>query len=317
MSADERRDRVSHVISVLTVLRRWRPFSGGFADFSRNVSVEGNLRSPQDIESAIRFYLLHTFTLLIFGFTPFLKVIGYMPMEFPMLGRWGDIGFYLLRVGLYIYVALRWMPSFVTRLLSRNVPFIYATFIFFVPLLVANFVLFHSLMPRGLTFWQEAQRLLMIIGFSFFCHLIVMKIVHSGVVPRLGHDPSLVPYFKPVPRPLAAAPSAVLIDPSLSGEVISLHAQNQYVLVRTDQGETLVRVTLRAAIAALPASSGVQIHRSWWISASEIARATFDRAALTLKVEGETTYPVGKTHADSVASRASRQVEAAFSHQKP
>lgn len=258
-------------------------------------AIESTLFFGTDAAPAMRSYMLHPFTLVVFGLTPFLKLIGYMPMEFPMLTLWGDIGFYILRCALYVYIAVKFMPIVIPKLMSRNIPFALATLLFFLAFLIPNYIFFHAVLPRGFTIWQEGIKLLAIIGFTAICHLIVMRIVETDVVRLLGREPKLIPYYFPITAISSAVPYASLIDSAFTGTVISLRAQNQYVLVHTDAGEKLVRMTLRTAIDLFPEGCGQQIHRSWWLCTGEIMRSTYDPAALQLETSEGRVYPVGKT----------------------
>lgn len=272
-------------------------------------AIESTLFFGQDAAPAFRSYLLHPFALMLFGLAPFLKIVGYMPMEFPIMTLWGDVAFYIMRTAIFLFLAVKFMPVVVPKLIARNVPFAVATFLFFMAFLIPNYIILHLAMPRGLTFWQEACRLFAIIAFSAFCHMIIMRIVEGDVLSLLGRETKLIPYYLPIKAVSSVAPHASLIDASLSGEVISLRAQNQYVLVQSDSGEKLVRMTLRAAIDIFPGECGQQVHRSWWLSMVEILRSTYDPSALQLETPEGRVYPVGKTYAPSVEKLLGRATD--------
>lgn len=273
------------------------PFSKPYPHIAQNLSDRA------DTATAIRNYLLHPVTLLLFAFAPVLKLLHYMPLEFPMLGLWGDVAFYTLRSALYILLSLRFMPDFVPWLMARNVPFFYATLLFFILLATVNFVVFHSLMPRGLGPGEEALRLLRILLFTTFAHVIIMLMVRPIVQPKLGKAPELVPFYWPVPESRAQLPLAALIDGGLKGMTLSLQAQNQYVLVTTELDSHLVRMPLKRAIECLPPDSGMQVHRSWWISRTVLAAGRYDPALPAIFAQDERTqFPVGKTFVPAVSA---------------
>ncbi len=105
----------------------------------------------------------------------------------------------------------------------------------------------------------------------------------------------------------------MLLDDGLYGDVLAMNAQNQYVAVyRVDGAEPeLLRITLSAAMARLPANSGIQVHRSWWVSQRALLDAQFDPKALLIKNEKASSHmlrsiPVGKTFADKLQAHFNR-----------
>lgn len=270
--------------------------------------IVANLNDQPLIAGAIAGYILHPVTLMYMLLAPVLKLLRYMPLEFPVLGLWGDIAFYLLRMAVYVFLTLRFMPRVVPWLMGRNVPFFWATFLFWLGLLVVNYGVFHTVIPSGNGLWVELERFVRIVFFSLFGHLILMLIIQPQVMPELGRVPDLVPYFWPVSAIQRQVPHGGLISAELQGEVRALKAQNQYVLVMTDRGSHLVRMTLRNAIERLPTGSGEQIHRSWWVSNAELATARLDPDDAAFIAGPDRIYPVGKTYeADIMARRGMRR----------
>lgn len=60
----------------------------------------------------------------------------------------------------------------------------------------------------------------------------------------------------------------------LSGELVSMSSELHYLRVTCTDGEVLFLYNLRDAINELPADSGVQIHRSHWVSRAHLRRVT-------------------------------------------
>ncbi len=271
--------------------------------FTVNTSIADNLHDRATIAAAIRGYLIHPVAMMFMVLAPFLKLLRYMPLEFAVMGIVGDTLFYALRMVAYVVLSMRFMPVVVPWLLVRNVPFYWATFLFWLALLTVNYGLFHAIIPSGNSFWVETERFVRIVIFSLFAHVVIMLSVQQSVVSAIGRVPQLVPFFWPVTRSLQLRPHAGLISGELTGQVRALKAQNQYVLVMTDQGSHLVRMTLRNAIDCLPPDSGVQIHRSWWVSQAELLQSHYDPEAAVFRAGQDRTYPVGKTYAAEQAFR--------------
>ncbi len=258
--------------------------------------IAQSLRLPAQFAAGVRWYLLHPISVLVFALPPFLKLLHFMPMEFPPLGLLGDIVFYALRIGLYLALAWRFMPPVTAWLVARNIPFAWASFAFFLVLLVLNYTVFHVLMPRGLGFWAEALRLARNAAFSLFLHLILMVVMRQELVARLSLVPAMLPFFGVVRRTVRDKALAQMLAPNLSGDLRAIKAQNQYVEVFTAHGSHL----LRGAIARLPAQSGLQVHRSWWLAQDELAQAIYVEASGELVVDFARFYPVGDRYAEAL-----------------
>lgn len=55
-----------------------------------------------------------------------------------------------------------------------------------------------------------------------------------------------------------------------SSRLIAIEAQDHYLRVVTDRGEATVHMRLADAVGALEDIDGLQVHRSWWVSASAV-----------------------------------------------
>jgi LytTr DNA-binding domain len=76
--------------------------------------------------------------------------------------------------------------------------------------------------------------------------------------------------------------------------ILALSAEDHYVRVRTDRGETLILMNLAVAIAALGENAGVRIHRSHWISLP-LAEAALPRGSRHgVCVDNNTVLPVSR-----------------------
>lgn len=265
--------------------------------------LDRNVADIDGLRYAIRRYLTHPAVLLAFALAPVMKVLGYMPLEYPALGVTGDIVAYTLRMAIYIMIAIRFEPVVLQWAIRRNLPFLWTGLAFFTVFLVAQFLLLHGIFnPRG-TPGLDLDRLALIFGFSVFLTAKLGFIVEREVRPLLGRDPNLVPFFWAVPRHKLTEVPAALIDDGLGGRIRSLQAQNQYVRVTSDQGSNLLRMSLTQAIAKLPPDSGCQVHRSWWVSHAELRDARFiPEDGILLAADGQ-SYPVGRTYQADVTRR--------------
>lgn len=99
----------------------------------------------------------------------------------------------------------------------------------------------------------------------------------------------------PAPQhPLPAAEPAFLakVRPALRGRVIAINAELHYVRVFTDRGEDLIHYRFRDAVADMEAMGGLQVHRSWCVSAEDIVL----RRAQSVELQGGLSVPVGRVY---------------------
>lgn len=264
----------------------------------------------------MRAYILHPVTLLVL-FVPLMqRQFGMYPPEFPHLGLFWDSVFYTAKMLFFIAMVIVLQPYVQRWFLTRNLPFSIATFLFFGFFLIGNFIVFHltllSVPTEG--FDILSLRIYRQFGFSIFVHFIVCMAIEGRVRHLLGADPRLVPFFVPVPKALLHSPAATMLAGDMSGAITAMNAQNQYVAVyRAGAGDAeLLRMSLSAAIARLPAGSGVQVHRSWWVAQRALLDARFDQAAMQIILADQAgqparKIPVSKTYLPAVRAQFGAQ----------
>ena len=106
---------------------------------------------------------------------------------------------------------------------------------------------------------------------------------------------------KPPPAPTAKPPRILQrLDIHKRGALISLSVQDHYVDVVTTKGTGLLLLRLSDAIAETEPTAGLQVHRSHWVAADQIARAqrSGDKAILTM-TDGR-DIPVSRTYLKTV-----------------
>ncbi|MFD9900335.1 LytTR family DNA-binding domain-containing protein [Mesorhizobium sp. NPDC059025] len=77
--------------------------------------------------------------------------------------------------------------------------------------------------------------------------------------------------------------------------ILALSAEDHYVRVRTDRGETLILMNLAAAIAALGEEAGVRVHRSHWVSRQLVEKASVRGCRCGVRVDDDTILPVSRS----------------------
>lgn len=77
----------------------------------------------------------------------------------------------------------------------------------------------------------------------------------------------------------------------------TVRADDHYLLVHTDQGCAHIHMRMADALAALAGTSGVRVHRSWWVSTEVIVSARWAHGRGTLALHGGRLVPVSRTYA--------------------
>jgi len=114
----------------------------------------------------------------------------------------------------------------------------------------------------------------------------------------LGDSPCLVPVWS-MPTSLGV-PLMLKLPADRRGTLRRIHAANQYVEVITDRGTTLLRMSLRDAVAGVPAHTGWLCHRSLWISRDEIVAAAYVRGQPQIIDRAGQSWPISRSMAPHI-----------------
>ncbi|TWT03055.1 LytTR family DNA-binding domain-containing protein [Reyranella sp. CPCC 100927] len=90
------------------------------------------------------------------------------------------------------------------------------------------------------------------------------------------------------------------LPPELGRDLLALEMEDHYARVHTALGSTLILLRLRDAVAELGESSGLQVHRSWWVAHGAVAQADREAGKLALVLRNGVRVPVSKTYRDAV-----------------
>jgi len=118
--------------------------------------------------------------------------------------------------------------------------------------------------------------------------------------------PAKVTHAAPVSAaPDAATPARPRFDARLpahlrGAEIFAVSAEDHYLRVHTDRGQTLILMRLADALAELEGVEGAQTHRSWWVARDAILDARRGEGRATLSLKGGVEAPVSRTHARSL-----------------
>ncbi len=85
--------------------------------------------------------------------------------------------------------------------------------------------------------------------------------------------------------------------PTLTGAtLLALSAEDHYLRIHTDRGQALVLLRLRDALDTLDATTGLQVHRSFWVAKAATPKASRRGQSWQLELPGGVTIPVSRTH---------------------
>ena len=278
--------------------------------FRKCDALAANLHTTAHIRRAFVGIYLHPLYLAVLFWPILLRTTGMFKQEVPSLTQAQDNLYYVIRISLFLVAVFTYCPAFLRWTTARNIPVFAATFVFFgfhsfLSALFGHFVFAH---PTTLT-----DTLLLFarhMVYALLVHTLALLYYESRFRAAIGLDTKLVPFMRPLAKARLQDVSAAFLDPDLSGPILFLQAQNQYVRVGLSEKTPLVRMTFSEAMAKLPPSAGIKVHRSWWVSVAASTGMQLDRRAEELVMEDGTRVPVSKTKIDEVASWL-RQLDAA------
>lgn len=86
-----------------------------------------------------------------------------------------------------------------------------------------------------------------------------------------------------------------LLPVRLGRDVLCLQMEDHYVRVHTRVGSDLILMRLSDAVAAMGATPGLQVHRSWWVARSAIDSVARDGRNLRLNLLNGLRVPVARS----------------------
>ena len=97
------------------------------------------------------------------------------------------------------------------------------------------------------------------------------------------------------PGTSAEATLRARLPPHLDAVIIALKAEDHYVRVYTEKGDTLVHYRFRDAVQDLRGVDGLQVHRSYWVRRSAITRRSVKANNHVLQVGNDLSIPISRS----------------------
>lgn len=120
-------------------------------------------------------------------------------------------------------------------------------------------------------------------------------IVASGVVLEL-------------PPAIISRGSLKRMPKGLYGQVRLLHADDHYIHVHTNSGRGMIKYRFADAIAELGTETGLQVHKSWWISYSAVAALERQGGRYVVRLDGGEAIPVARSYVAAVKRKLSERM---------
>lgn len=253
--------------------------------------MRDNFRSRDSFLQAGRDYLMHPITLYTYVLPLTLLFVGLIKPEYPNLGL-PEYASHMLTTA---KVAVFWLFSWVSlgalawRLMPRGVPFIAIPVGLWLVAVLGSQALSLLVVPDFQWSWLRLMRQTVL---TLPATLIAVYAAAPMLRDRLGEMPEIVPIWSMNVK--VRVPLLLKLPADRRGRLRRIHAANQYVEVVTEQGTALLRMTLRDAVALVPADKGWLCHRSLWIRRDEVTSLTYIRGQPQVTDRDGQIWPISR-----------------------
>lgn len=253
--------------------------------------VRDNFRSKDHFVRAGRAYNTHPVTLYTYVLPLMMLFVGLMKPEYPDLDVPVFVGHMLTTVKVLVFWLLSWtsLGALAWWLMPRGVPFVVIPSGLWLVAVLGSQALSVLLVPDFQWSWL---RLLRQATLTLPATLVAVYAAGPLLRERLGDIPELVPIW--TFNVLVRVPLLLKLPIDRRGRLRRIHAANQYVEVVTEQGTTLLRMTLRDAVALVPEDKGWWCHRSLWIRRDEVVSLTYLRGQPQITDRDGQVWPISR-----------------------
>lgn len=122
------------------------------------------------------------------------------------------------------------------------------------------------------------------------------RVAAASALP-VAAAPAVLQRAEPAPVPLDRTEAPPILDRlpvHRRGRLWALEMEDHYVRVHTDQGQHMLLMRMRDAVAEVGAVEGEQVHRSWWVARSAVEGQAGQGRAVRLKLAGGLEAPVAR-----------------------
>lgn len=146
----------------------------------------------------------------------------------------------------------------------------------------------------------------LVMGTFELIHHVVWTNAQHRAIDDAGQaaPPSPQPTQIVTPALAALPPLARRLPFALQGPILCLEMEDHYVRVHTTRGSSLLLMRLSDAVAELAPSSGLQVHRSWWIATEALAELEKSSRSMRAHLTNGVIVPVSRPYVRAVQDLA-------------
>ncbi len=214
-------------------------------------------------------------------------------LEFPARLATNVLATLVFCVATYFFLprALHWG-------LRWNMPWLWIELIFYIPVsLIVAAGLVGFLHPTPSLYWLLIYFLLIMLN-VFLAVTLTMLIFKEALLSKFSTKPAYFPLW--VPSAPKDCGLCSMLPQDKHGDIHTIVAENQNILVTTDKGETRLRLSLTEAESLLPADTGLRVHRSHWIAQDRIQGFYYDNGNPRLVDKAGNQIPVSRAKVPDV-----------------
>lgn len=253
--------------------------------------VRDNFRDRDQFLRAGRDYVTHPVTLYTYALPLTMLFVGLMKPEYPDMDVPIYVGHLITTAKVVVFWLISWtsLGALAWWLMPRGVPFVAVPIGLWLIAVAGSQALSPLVIPDFQWSWLRLMRQIVL---TLPATVIAVYAAAPMLRDRLGSMPELVPIWTFNVR--VRVPLLLKLPADRRGRLRRIHAANQYVEVVTEQGTTLLRMTLRDAVALVPEDKGWWCHRSLWIRRDEVISLTYLRGQPQITDRDGQTWPISR-----------------------
>ncbi|NUB45624.1 LytTR family transcriptional regulator [Fertoebacter nigrum] len=259
--------------------------------------VRNNFRPRADFVQAARAYNTHPVLLYSYLLPLTMLFTGIMKPEYPDLQAPALVGHLLTTIKVAMFWAFSWgtLGHVAWFVMQRGLPFFVAPVGLWMVAVTLSQVISLFVVPD---FTWSGPRIFRQATLTLPGTFVAVYACAPMLRERLGHLPELVPIWRV--QVTLKVPLLLKLPADRRGRLRRMHSANQYIEVVTEKGTTLLRMTLRDAVAMVPEAMGWQCHRSLWIRRDEVVALSYRQGQAQITDLDGQVWPVSRASAPEI-----------------
>ncbi|MEM9967078.1 MAG: LytTR family DNA-binding domain-containing protein [Pseudomonadota bacterium] len=200
--------------------------------------------------------------------------------------------FSYVNLGLFLLVSYAAIARVLLWAYDRGWPVFFVHVATYVPLAVGNALVLEWLTSGMVTLPGSLWRTAIIVAMITISAALGLALYQAFALPSVRLDLTARKAFWFSKHP--ASPLMRLLPHHLRAAVVRIEAANQYSIVWTTAGQTMLRLTLKELEAMVPEGKGLRVHRSHWASFDCMAGVRFQNGNPRLLLKNGDVIPVSR-----------------------